>query len=153
MKLFYYSFWQNECFFQCSEDKSLMSLTGKVLMTCDLARRYGFKDVDGRVKICILSLYFILLSSKYNDHIFLSLSRSQRCWLHFPDILPVSESISLLDGPFCSVIHTCPAIHAHLGQRSVLNCRNGRSEMLSSNFHLCSCLEKKSTPGGFIDDA
>lgn len=28
-------------------DKNLMSMTGKVLMTCDLARRYGLKDVDG----------------------------------------------------------------------------------------------------------
>lgn len=24
-----------------------MSLTGKILMTCDLARRYGIKDIDG----------------------------------------------------------------------------------------------------------
>lgn len=25
-----------------------MGLTGKVLMTCDLARRYGLKDIDGK---------------------------------------------------------------------------------------------------------
>lgn len=30
------------------EDKNMMSLTGKILMTCDLARRYGIKDIDGK---------------------------------------------------------------------------------------------------------
>jgi len=30
-------------------DTSLMSMTGQVLMTCDLARRYGLTDVDGMV--------------------------------------------------------------------------------------------------------
>lgn len=30
-------------------DTSLMSMTGQVLMTCDLARRYGLTDVDGTV--------------------------------------------------------------------------------------------------------
>lgn len=30
------------------EDKSVMSLTGKILMTCDLSRRYGIKDIDGK---------------------------------------------------------------------------------------------------------
>lgn len=30
-------------------DKSLMSMSGQVLMTCDLARRYGLKDVGGTV--------------------------------------------------------------------------------------------------------
>lgn len=32
----------------CLKDKNLMSLTGKVLMTCDLARRYGIRDIDGK---------------------------------------------------------------------------------------------------------
>ena len=31
----------------CLVDKNRMSMTGKVLMTCDLARRYGILDVDG----------------------------------------------------------------------------------------------------------
>lgn len=30
-------------------DKNLMSLTGKILMTADLARRYGINDVDGNL--------------------------------------------------------------------------------------------------------
>lgn len=30
------------------QDKKMMSLTGKILMTCDLARRYGIKDTDGK---------------------------------------------------------------------------------------------------------
>lgn len=29
------------------EDKNMMSLSGKILMTCDLSRRYGIKDIDG----------------------------------------------------------------------------------------------------------
>ena len=33
-----------------------MSLTGKVLMTCDLAVRYGIRDVDGNSSIQIFRL-------------------------------------------------------------------------------------------------
>lgn len=36
-----------------------MSLTGKVLMTCDLARRYGIKDVDGKPVFCFLPESFL----------------------------------------------------------------------------------------------
>uniref|UniRef100_A0AAR2J455 Dehydrogenase/reductase (SDR family) member 1 n=1 Tax=Pygocentrus nattereri TaxID=42514 RepID=A0AAR2J455_PYGNA len=46
-------------------DKSLMSLTGKVLFTCDLARRYGFQDVDGRSVVDYTSLKFLLTQVPY----------------------------------------------------------------------------------------
>lgn len=32
-------------------DPNILSLSGKVLPSCDLARRYGLKDVDGK---CLL---------------------------------------------------------------------------------------------------
>lgn len=35
-------------FISLPEDKNMMSLSGKILMTCDLARRYGIKDIDGK---------------------------------------------------------------------------------------------------------
>ncbi|TKS80281.1 Dehydrogenase/reductase SDR family member 1 [Collichthys lucidus] len=35
-----------KCIVGLAKDKNLMSLTGKVLMTCDLARRYGIRDID-----------------------------------------------------------------------------------------------------------
>lgn len=41
-----------------------MSLTGKVLMTCDLARRYGFKDVDGNM-VFLLSFETQLIYTDY----------------------------------------------------------------------------------------
>ncbi|KAL7876430.1 hypothetical protein AOLI_G00113930 [Acnodon oligacanthus] len=49
-----------KCIVELAKDKNLMSLTGKVLLTCDLARRYGFQDVDGRSVADYTSLKFLL---------------------------------------------------------------------------------------------
>ena len=40
--------------FLCLKDKNLMSLTGKIIMTSDLARRYGLKDIDGKLVVAFL---------------------------------------------------------------------------------------------------
>lgn len=53
------------CIVELAKDKSLMSMTGKVLMTCDLARRYGLKDVDGRSVVDYTSLKFIVSQIPY----------------------------------------------------------------------------------------
>ncbi|KAM8839395.1 dehydrogenase/reductase SDR family member 1 isoform 1-T2 [Synchiropus picturatus] len=53
------------CIVHLAQDKSLMSLTGKVLMTCDLAQRYGFKDIDGRIVNDYTSLKFYLTQVPY----------------------------------------------------------------------------------------
>ncbi|XP_029440525.1 dehydrogenase/reductase SDR family member 1-like [Rhinatrema bivittatum] len=37
-----------KCIVSLAADRNLMKLSGKVLLTCDLARRYGLRDVDGR---------------------------------------------------------------------------------------------------------
>lgn len=42
-----------------------MSLTGKVLLTCDLARRYGIQDVDGRSVADYTSIKFLLTQVPY----------------------------------------------------------------------------------------
>ncbi|XP_029971674.1 dehydrogenase/reductase SDR family member 1-like [Salarias fasciatus] len=54
-----------KCIVNLAKDKNLMSLTGKVLMTCDLARRYGIQDVDGRSVADYTSLKFLLSRSSY----------------------------------------------------------------------------------------
>ncbi|XP_022603836.1 dehydrogenase/reductase SDR family member 1 [Seriola dumerili] len=54
-----------KCIVNLAKDKSLMSLTGKVLMTCDLARRYGILDVDGRSVVDYTSLKFLLTQVPY----------------------------------------------------------------------------------------
>ncbi|KAL6490015.1 hypothetical protein MHYP_G00003600 [Metynnis hypsauchen] len=54
-----------KCIVELAKDKNLMSLTGKVLLTCDLARRYGLKDVDGRRVVDYTSLKFLLSQSPY----------------------------------------------------------------------------------------
>ncbi|KAM4556979.1 dehydrogenase/reductase SDR family member 1-like [Fundulus diaphanus] len=54
-----------KCIVSLANDKNLMSLTGKVLMTCDLARRYGIKDVDGRDVMDFTSLKFLLTQVPY----------------------------------------------------------------------------------------
>ncbi|KAK6467815.1 dehydrogenase/reductase SDR family member 1 [Huso huso] len=41
-------------------DKKLMSLSGKVLLTCDLSRRYNLRDLDGREVLDSTSLRFLL---------------------------------------------------------------------------------------------
>ncbi|KAJ4937118.1 hypothetical protein JOQ06_001700 [Pogonophryne albipinna] len=53
------------CIVNLAKDKSLMSLSGKVLLTCDLARRYGFQDVDGRSVTDYTSLKFLLTQVPY----------------------------------------------------------------------------------------
>ncbi|KAM9323213.1 dehydrogenase/reductase SDR family member 1-like isoform 3-T4 [Pholidichthys leucotaenia] len=53
------------CIVNLAKDKNLMSLTGKVLMTCDLARRYGIQDVDGRSVQDYTSLKFLLSQAPY----------------------------------------------------------------------------------------
>ncbi|XP_051990097.1 dehydrogenase/reductase SDR family member 1 [Xyrauchen texanus] len=53
------------CIVELAKDTNLMSMTGKVLMTCDLARRYGLKDVDGRSVADFTSLKFILSQVPY----------------------------------------------------------------------------------------
>lgn len=37
-----------KCVVALATDPNILSLSGKVLPSCDLARRYGLKDVDGR---------------------------------------------------------------------------------------------------------
>ncbi|XP_068427305.1 dehydrogenase/reductase SDR family member 1 [Clinocottus analis] len=53
------------CIVNLAKDKHLMSLTGKVLLTCDLARRYGIKDIDGRSVPDYTSLKFLLSQVPY----------------------------------------------------------------------------------------
>ncbi|XP_030629889.1 dehydrogenase/reductase SDR family member 1 [Chanos chanos] len=54
-----------KCIVELAKDRNLMSLTGKVLMTCDLARRYGLKDVDGRSVVDYTTLKFLLTQVPY----------------------------------------------------------------------------------------
>ncbi|XP_070830223.1 dehydrogenase/reductase SDR family member 1 [Chaetodon trifascialis] len=54
-----------KCIVNLATDKNLMSLTGKVLMTCDLARRYGIQDIDGRSVADYTSLKFLLTQVPY----------------------------------------------------------------------------------------
>ncbi|XP_034411903.1 dehydrogenase/reductase SDR family member 1 [Cyclopterus lumpus] len=53
------------CIVNLAKDKHLMSLTGKVLLTCDLAKRYGIKDIDGRSVTDYTSLTFLLSRVPY----------------------------------------------------------------------------------------
>ncbi|TRY56217.1 hypothetical protein DNTS_028541 [Danionella cerebrum] len=53
------------CIVELAKDKNLMSMTGRVLMTCELARRYGFKDVDGRDVVDYTSLKFLISQVPY----------------------------------------------------------------------------------------
>ncbi|XP_056599312.1 dehydrogenase/reductase SDR family member 1 [Triplophysa dalaica] len=53
------------CIVELAKDKNLMSMTGKVLMTCDLARRYGLKDIDGRSVVDYTSLKFMVSQIPY----------------------------------------------------------------------------------------
>ncbi|XP_010887514.2 dehydrogenase/reductase SDR family member 1 [Esox lucius] len=53
------------CIVELAKDKNLMSLSGKVLMTCDLARRYRLQDVDGRSVTDYTSLKFLLTQVPY----------------------------------------------------------------------------------------
>ncbi|XP_049888428.1 dehydrogenase/reductase SDR family member 1-like [Epinephelus moara] len=53
------------CIVNLATDKNLMSLTGKVLLTCDLARRYGIQDVDGRSVADYTSIKFLLTQVPY----------------------------------------------------------------------------------------
>ncbi|XP_061109798.1 dehydrogenase/reductase SDR family member 1 [Conger conger] len=53
------------CIVELAKDKNLMSLTGRVLMTCDLARRYGIRDNDGRHVTDYTSLSFLLSQVPY----------------------------------------------------------------------------------------
>eukprot|EP00066_Takifugu_rubripes_P027945 XP_011617211.1 PREDICTED: dehydrogenase/reductase SDR family member 1 [Takifugu rubripes] len=54
-----------KCIVGLAKDKNMMSLTGKILMTCDLARRYGIKDTDGRDVPDYTSVKFLLSQSSY----------------------------------------------------------------------------------------
>ncbi|KAM9719295.1 dehydrogenase/reductase SDR family member 1 [Menidia menidia] len=54
-----------KCIVNLAKDTNLMSLSGKVLMTCDLARRYGIKDIDGREVTDYTSLKFLLTQVPY----------------------------------------------------------------------------------------
>ncbi|XP_029381210.1 dehydrogenase/reductase SDR family member 1 [Echeneis naucrates] len=54
-----------KCIVNLAKDKSLMSQTGKVLMTCDLARRYGIRDIDGRSVTDYTSFKFLLTQVPY----------------------------------------------------------------------------------------
>uniref|UniRef100_A0A673KRD7 Dehydrogenase/reductase (SDR family) member 1 n=1 Tax=Sinocyclocheilus rhinocerous TaxID=307959 RepID=A0A673KRD7_9TELE len=49
------------CIVELAKDKSLMSMTGPVSMTCDLAHRYGLKDVD----VDYTSLKFLISQIPY----------------------------------------------------------------------------------------
>ncbi|XP_072544378.1 dehydrogenase/reductase SDR family member 1-like [Salminus brasiliensis] len=54
-----------KCIVEVAKDKNLMSFTGKVLLTCDLARRYGIQDIDGKEIVDYTSLKFLLTQSPY----------------------------------------------------------------------------------------
>lgn len=54
-----------KCIVSLAQDRNLMSMTGKVLMTADLARRYGIKDIDGRNVADYTSLKFLVSQSPY----------------------------------------------------------------------------------------
>ncbi|CAF97711.1 unnamed protein product [Tetraodon nigroviridis] len=54
-----------KCLVGLAKDKNMLSLTGKVLMTCDLARRYAIKDVDGRDIVDYTSVKFLMSQSAY----------------------------------------------------------------------------------------
>ncbi|XP_028986564.1 dehydrogenase/reductase SDR family member 1 [Betta splendens] len=54
-----------KCIVSLAKDKNLMSLTGKVLMTCDLSRRYGIQDIDGRSVTDYTSLKFLVAQVPY----------------------------------------------------------------------------------------
>ncbi|XP_041848017.1 dehydrogenase/reductase SDR family member 1 [Melanotaenia boesemani] len=54
-----------KCIVNLAKDKNCMSLTGKVLLTSDLARRYGIKDVDGREVVDYMSIKFLLSQARY----------------------------------------------------------------------------------------
>ena len=47
-----------------AKDSKIMDKSGKILMTCDLAREYGFKDFDGSVH----DFRSISLQMKANGH-------------------------------------------------------------------------------------
>ncbi|XP_068605178.1 dehydrogenase/reductase SDR family member 1 [Brachionichthys hirsutus] len=49
-----------KCIVGLAKDKDLMALTGRTLMTCDLARRYGVKEDDGRSIVDYSSVRFML---------------------------------------------------------------------------------------------
>ncbi|XP_037131936.1 dehydrogenase/reductase SDR family member 1 [Syngnathus acus] len=48
------------CIVNLAQDKNLMSLSGKILMTCELARRYGLRDFNGRSVEDFTSVKFLL---------------------------------------------------------------------------------------------
>ncbi|XP_059914994.1 dehydrogenase/reductase SDR family member 1 [Gadus macrocephalus] len=54
-----------KCIVELAKDKNRMSMTGKVLMTCDLARRYGILDVDGRSVTDYTTLKFLVSQVPY----------------------------------------------------------------------------------------
>jgi len=54
-----------KCIIALAKDHNLKSMTGKVLMTCDLARRYGIQDIDGREVVDYISLKFLLTQVPY----------------------------------------------------------------------------------------
>ncbi|XP_059497750.1 dehydrogenase/reductase SDR family member 1 [Stegostoma tigrinum] len=49
-----------KCIVALATDRNLMKKSGKVLLTCDLAAQYGFRDVDGRALVDYRSLKFFL---------------------------------------------------------------------------------------------
>lgn len=49
-----------KCVVALATDPNILSLSGKVLPSCDLARRYGLKDVDGRPVQDYFSLGYVL---------------------------------------------------------------------------------------------
>lgn len=53
------------CIVNLATDKNLMSQTGKVLWTSDLARRYGIQDIDGRDVADYTSIKFLLTQVPY----------------------------------------------------------------------------------------
>ncbi|XP_040825281.1 dehydrogenase/reductase SDR family member 1-like [Ochotona curzoniae] len=52
-----------KCVVALATDPNILSLSGKVLPSCDLARRYGFRDVDGRPIYDYLSVSSALLQA------------------------------------------------------------------------------------------
>lgn len=80
-----------KCVVALATDPNILSLSGKVLPSCDLARRYGFQDVDGRPVQDYLSLGSVV------SHAF----NLDRLASYFPGFLRVPKwIITLYTGKF-----------------------------------------------------
>lgn len=91
-------------------DKNLMSMTGKVLMTCDLARRYGLKDIDGTESSVAVDRRW-----KWNPTrrvwCIPCLSRPQCGGLHLSEVHGFSDTLYVLAIHYHTFIHQSASLH------------------------------------------